>query len=175
MNREHRTNKHNQSPSPQASKRTSPVTAIIVLAAVVVVGLGFWWWRANNTGISKPATASGQAGAAAQPATTADKPDFEKLKGRWQRPDGGYVLEVRQVADDGRIDAAYLNPNPINVAKAAASFEAGKMKVYVELQDKGYPGNYYILRYDSGSDQLAGMYYHLGINQQFDVFFDRMK
>jgi hypothetical protein len=149
--------------------------AVIVLVVVVVVCVGLWWWRASKGGISRPGMAPSQTGPAAQAATTSDKPDFEKLKGKWLRPDGGYVLEIKQVAADGKIQATYLNPNSINVARAAASSENGQMKVYVELQDKGYPGNYYILRYDAGSDQLAGIYYHLGINQQFDVFFTRVK
>jgi hypothetical protein len=49
------------------------------------------------------------------------------------------------------------------------------MNVFVELRDRGYPGNYYKLTYDTGKDQLAGVYYHLGVQQQFDVFFERMK
>jgi hypothetical protein len=101
--------------------------------------------------------------------------DFEKLKGKWLRPDGGYVLEVRQVAADGKIDAAYLNPRPINISKAAASSEAGQTKVFVELRDRLYPGNYYTLTYDAAKDQLSGVYHHLGIGQQFDVVFVRMK
>jgi hypothetical protein len=46
---------------------------------------------------------------------------FEKLEGRWRRADGGYVLDIRKVRPDGAIDAAYLNPRPINVSKAQAT------------------------------------------------------
>jgi hypothetical protein len=161
---------HGKATTPvQPAKRRPMAVTMIVLAAVVAVCLGLWW--ANKA----RATASGLPASTRQAAAMAEKPDFGKLTGKWQRTDGGYILEVRGMAPDGKLDAAYFNPNPINVSKAAASYEVGLMKVYVELQDKGYPGNYYILRYDAGSDQLAGIYYHLGIGQQFDVIFVRMK
>ena len=47
--------------------------------------------------------------------------DFDKLSGRWLRPDGGYVLEIRSADASGKIDAAYLNPRPISIAKAEAT------------------------------------------------------
>ena len=34
--------------------------------------------------------------------------DFEPLIGRWQRTDGGYVLEIRRVAEDGNAAVAAL-------------------------------------------------------------------
>jgi hypothetical protein len=40
------------------------------------------------------------------------------LRGRWVRPDGGYVIEVRDAQAGGRLDAAYFNPRPINVSRA---------------------------------------------------------
>ena len=40
---------------------------------------------------------------------------FDTLNGRWLRPDGGYVLDIR-VDTTGKIDAIYLNPKPINIA-----------------------------------------------------------
>src|SRR5262245_65446785 len=45
---------------------------------------------------------------------------FGILKGRWVRLDGGYVLEMRAIDSAGMIDAAYLNPWPITVARAEA-------------------------------------------------------
>jgi hypothetical protein len=151
---------------PQASKRAAPIAVGIVLVVVAAGCLGLWWWKTNHAEASQPTTV------AAQPAAMSD---FDKLRGKWVRTDGGYVLEIKQVANDGKIDAAYLNPRPINVSKAMALSEAGKMNVFVELRDRLYPGNYYKLTYDAGNDQLAGVYYHLGIQQQFDVIFVRMK
>ena len=153
MSKKHKINRSVKTTTPpQTSKRTAPIGVGIVLLVVAVVCVGLWWWKTN-------------------PAAS----EFETLKGKWVRTDGGYVLEIKQVANDGKIDAAYLNPKPINVSKASASPEAGKMKVFVELRDRLYPGNYYKLTYDAGNDQLAGVYYHLGIGQQFDVIFARMK
>jgi hypothetical protein len=135
---------------PQKNKRIVPIAMAIVFVVAAGVGLGFWW----------------RIGA---------KSDLEKLKGKWVRTDGGYVLQVKQVAADGKMDAAYLNPRPINVSKATASSEAGQTKVFVELRDRLYPGSYYTLTYDRGKNQLAGVYHHLGIGQEFDVVFVRMK
>ncbi len=55
--------------------------------------------------------------AAASVAHGADQ-GFGKIEGRWRRPDGGYVLDIRKIRPDGAIDAAYLNPRPVNVGKA---------------------------------------------------------
>ena len=99
--------------------------------------------------------------------------DYKRLVGRWLRPDGGYILVIKDVYANGRIDANYLNPNPINVSEARLSIDSGKVNVFVELRDKGYPGSYYTLIYDPDVDHLVGVYHHLGIRQNFDVFFVR--
>ncbi len=51
------------------------------------------------------------------------KPDFGTLKGRWVRTDGGYILSVKDVDPDGKMDAAYYNPRPVNISKAQATRE----------------------------------------------------
>ena len=84
------------------------------------------------------------------------------------------MLEIRAVAADGAIDAAYLNPRPIHVARAQAATEAGKTSVLVELRDRLYPGSYYTLVYDPRNDRLAGVFHHLGLHQDFEVFFTRI-
>ena len=48
------------------------------------------------------------------------------------------------------------------------------MKYCDELRDRGYPGNYYTLIYDSQTDRLVGVYHHLGIRQEFAVEFVRL-
>ncbi len=105
--------------------------------------------------------------AQSQPGTT----DYEKLVGKWVRPDGGYVLLIKNVRFDGSIEADYLNPNPINVSEARVTTESDKINVFVELRDVGYPGSYYTLTYDKVTNRLVGVYHHLGINQNFDIFF----
>ena len=71
------------------------------------------------------------------------KSGFEALVGRWLRPDGGYIIQIRSVDGSGKMEAGYFNPRPINVSKAQASEESGKLKVFVELSDVGYPGSTY--------------------------------
>ena len=53
--------------------------------------------------------------------------DFGSLLGRWQRVDGGYVIEVRQVHADGRAEAGYYNPRSINVGQAQVSSSGEKI------------------------------------------------
>ena len=100
---------------------------------------------------------------------------FEKLEGRWRRADGGYVLDIRKVRPDGALDAAYLNPRPINVSKAQATRDGATVRVFVELRAPNYPGSTYTLTYDSKRDELYGVYYQAVEGRSFDVVFARMK
>jgi hypothetical protein len=100
---------------------------------------------------------------------------FDALNGRWLRPDGGYVLEIRAVDASGKIDAEYFNPKPINVAKAEATRAGSALKVFVELRAPNYPGSTYTLTYDPQQDQLQGIYFQALQQQNFNVFFVRMK
>ena len=101
--------------------------------------------------------------------------DYRPLIGRWQRSDGGYVIEIRRVETDGAMEAAYFNPRPINVSQANASIFKEHIKVDVELRDAGYPGSTYTLLYDPDKDALLGFYYQAVQKQNFDVIFVRMK
>jgi hypothetical protein len=103
------------------------------------------------------------------------KAAFDSLKGRWLRPDGGYVINIRGVDASGKMDAGYFNPRPINVAKAEASQEGDKIKIFIELRDVNYLGATYNLTYDFERDQLRGVYYQPALGQSFDVVFIRMK
>ena len=99
---------------------------------------------------------------------------FDALNGRWRRPDGGYVLEIRSVDSSGKLDASYLNPKPINVAKAEATRERSTLKVFVELRAPNYPGSTYTLTYDPQLDQLKGIYFQAVEQQRFNVNFIRI-
>jgi hypothetical protein len=105
----------------------------------------------------------------------ATAPGVQQLKGRWMRPDGGYVIDVKTVEDGGTMDVAYFNPRPIRVSRAEASQEGSTIKVFLELRDIHYPGSTYTLTYDSASDQLKGVYYQAALQQRFEVVFVRMK
>jgi hypothetical protein len=108
-------------------------------------------------------------------AVSKDWPGFQVLKGRWQRPDGGYVIEIKNIDRVGKMEAAYFNPRPIHVAKADAARDGQMTKVFMELRDINYPGSTYNLTYDPKSDQLKGTYFQAVLKQTFDVVFDRLK
>jgi hypothetical protein len=108
-------------------------------------------------------------------AQTKDGYGFHVLKGRWLRPDGGYIIQIRSIDGSGKMDAGYFNPRPIHVSKAEAKREGGNIKVFVELSDAGYPGSTYTLTYDPKEDVLRGAYFQAAIKQNFDVYFTRLK
>jgi hypothetical protein len=101
--------------------------------------------------------------------------DFKPLLGRWQRADGGYIIEVRYIQPDGQMEADYYNPRPINVAHARANRYRDKIKIELELRDKGYPGSAYTLVYVAEKDVLIGYYYHAPTGQNIDVLFVRTR
>jgi hypothetical protein len=111
----------------------------------------------------------------AVPAAAVVSPELAKLVGKWERPDGGYILEIKSVDASGKLEAGYYNPDPINVARAAALRDKGTNKVFVELRDANYPGCTYTLTHDPQSDQLYGQYYQAAMQQTFDVVFARVK
>jgi uncharacterized protein (DUF2147 family) len=114
---------------------------------------------------------------AEQPPAPAAKaaPALEKLKGRWLRDSGGYIIEIRSVGPAGKVDAAYFNPKSIHVGKAKASQQGGTVKLLIELRDVNYPGSTYTLSYDARNDRLVGRYYQAVAGETFDVFFMRLK
>ena len=101
--------------------------------------------------------------------------DLQKLKGRWLRPDGGYVIEIRQVDANGQLDAGYFNPKPIRVVSSVARLEGAAAKVFLELNDVNYPGCKYDLTYIPDRDWLVGTYFQAALQQTFEVVFERMK
>ena len=111
----------------------------------------------------------------AKTAVSAEKPDFKVIIGEWVRPDGGYIVRVRDVNPDGSVDAGYFNPGKINIAEANVSLWKGLVKLFIKLQDKGYPGSTYTLYYYPEKDALAGFYYQAAVGQTYEVFFFRKK
>jgi hypothetical protein len=111
----------------------------------------------------------------APPTATAGSPELAKLVGKWERPDGGYILEIKSVDSSGKADVAYYNPNPINVSRAAAWRDKGATKVVVELRDVNYPGCTYTLEHNPQSDQLFGQYFQAALQETYEVVFSRVK
>lgn len=123
-------------------------------------------------GLSGRTVQTASAGEAEKPSPV----DFHRLEGRWIRPDGGYVLELRNIRKDGSVgDAAYLNPRPIHVFRAEVSRKKGGISLFVELRDVNYPGSTYNLQYDEAGDRWIGTYFQAMEGQTFDVAFIRMR
>jgi hypothetical protein len=141
---------------------TTAVVVVLVAAAIAVITLWPLFTAPRETG---PAAARG--------GTLA--PEAQRVAGRWLRPDGGYVLEIRGVAPDGRLDAGYFNPNPINVAQARVRTVDGPVEVFVELRDVNYPGATYRLVYEPRDDTLIGLYTQPAVGQTFEVTFVRQR
>lgn len=99
--------------------------------------------------------------------------DYSVLNGDWVRPDGGYLLRVSNAREDGSVEAAYFNPNPIHVSEASVSMWKGLKQLFVKLQGKGYPGSTYTLYYFEEKDALAGFYFQAHTGQTFEVVFVR--
>jgi len=102
-------------------------------------------------------------------------PDLQKIQGKWLRTDGGYVIEIRSIDEDGTMDAGYYNPKPINVSVAKVTLENDVTKVFIELRDVNYPGSTYTLEYNPDSDAMQGLYYQAVQKQSFTVTFVRME
>lgn len=130
-----------------ACKRTDSPTAVVPAAAAPVA-------------------------AAPAPSTPAN-PSAAKVKGRWLRPDGGYILAVTSIDADGRAEAGYFNPNPIRVAWATVKSEGADLKLTVELRDTNYPGCIYKLTYLPEKDRLVGSYFQAQQQQTYEVEFVR--
>jgi hypothetical protein len=111
----------------------------------------------------------------AAPSAAAISPELAKLVGKWERPDGGYIVEIKSVDGSGKLDVAYFNPNPINVSRAAAWRDKGTSKLVIELRDVNYPGCIYTLEHNPQSDQLFGQYFQAALQETYEVVFSRVK
>jgi hypothetical protein len=134
-----------------------------------------------SVGLALAVVAGAAAAQAAAPPveskSTAPRADAElgKLQGRWVRPDGGYVIAIRSVDANGKLDAAYANPNPLPFARAEATRDGTTLRLFFELRAGGYNGSTYALTYDPASDVLRGVYYQAVAQQKFDVVFTRAR
>lgn len=99
--------------------------------------------------------------------------DKQVFMGRWIRPDGGYVLEFHEGQTEGRLNAAYYNPKPINVARAEFTLDNDIFSIFVELRDFNYPGSSYRLNYDPKTDCLIGTYFQAVDKITYNVMFIR--
>jgi hypothetical protein len=158
--------------SPVAGRRAIGMLsmAVLLLLAVGMAGCG------ERPAPSDGPVAPGVTTEAVTPApAAAAEPGAEVLQGRWMRPDGGYVLEIKSATGAGPIEAAYFNPSPIHVAQAVVTREGDHWKLFVELRDVNYPGSTYRLAYDPSVDMLKGEYYQAVARETYPIYFVRLK
>lgn len=122
-------------------------------------------WAIMITCLALIQTAAGIA--AAQPL------DFKVIAGQWARIDGSYTLHVEDVTSEGAVNVRYFNPGEIHVAQSQVGAQEGRIKLFVKLQDKGYPGCTYTLFYYPEQNVLAGAYYQAAVGQTYEVIFVR--
>jgi len=106
-------------------------------------------------------------------AASAQPLDLKVITGQWARIDGSYSLRVQDVMSNGKVNVSYFNPGRIHVAECRASTQDGRIKLFVKLQDKGYPGCTYTLFYYPEQDVLAGVYYQAAVDRTYEVIFFR--
>jgi hypothetical protein len=174
-NRKRKKTKNGGKPAQRHGKgqvsRTAVVLIVVGLAAAVVV----WTYGIRKTGPDQAALSAAGNSKEKKTITSGKPKDFNKLIGRWVRPDGGYVIDIRGISPDGRMDAAYYNPRSIRVSRAEASLKKGAKQVFIELRDTGYPGSTYTLTYHPQHDILAGIYFQAAVGRSFEVVFLRAK
>jgi hypothetical protein len=147
-----------------------------VSVAVVALAAAYATWRSAPTATSTvpSPTAHAPVAAPSPPPNASDTPvHFRPLLGEWLRPDGGYVLVVRGIRDDGEAAVTYLNPRPIRVARAEARRKGDVVSLFVEFDDVNYRGSTYSLDFNADRGQLEGLYFQATLRQQFDVAFVR--
>ncbi len=138
---------------------------LVMLICTVFIGLSSAVVYGETKAVSeKPSAESSQ---------KAEAPDFNRLVGSWVRPDGGYVIEISKIDPDGKADAAYYNPRSIHVSKANAAEIEGELGLFIKLDDQGYPGCTYALKYNPEYDAMVGIYYQAAMKQTYDVVFRR--
>jgi hypothetical protein len=158
--------KRSKQKPPAKSWRKAALLFTVAVAVALAAGYFLWGDRPSS---QAPGSGDGPSTGAAA------KVDLQRLVGDWVRPDGGYVISVRRVASDGRVEAVYLNPRPIPVSRAEASADGDKARLFIELRGAGYPGSTYELLHDPRGDFLSGVYFQAALGQRFDVVFLRKK
>jgi len=144
--------------SVRARRKALMLTITMVFVFLLMAGYASEVMSVENAGKSSPA-----------------QTDYQRLEGRWVRPDGGYILELKSIRKDGSLSAAYYNPRPIKVYRAEWSRKKGRVNLVVELRDVNYPGSIYTLQYDPETDQLKGNYFQAVEQLTFSIHFVRAR
>jgi hypothetical protein len=156
-----------QTPSPLIENREA-----IMKQQLLALASGLIWVACTIVPDAAHAQSSSIAGSdRAQPPL----PTYGDLKGRWVRPDGGYMITIKGVDAEGKLDADYANPNPLPFTRAEASRDGNRIKVFFELRAGGYNGSTYTLTLDPTNDVLKGTYFQAVARQQYEIYFARVK
>ena len=124
-----------------------------------------------GSGINKPTRRPAESDTAAE----LGPPPMDRVVGRWVRTDSPARFEIRSVAENGVLEASYLNPHSIRIETAAAKQERDYIRVYLKLNDPSDTGSTYRLNYDPTVDALRGDYYDAVARQMTNVIFTRSK
>jgi len=150
-------------------KQRFSVKWVVLIVAIIAGAAGLIGYQFRPTESDQmPLSAAGQS-------KSGQTVEFHRLIGRWLRPDGGYLIEIRNISSGGKVEAAYFNPRPINVSRAEVFRKKGGLEVFVELRDTGYPGSTYTLTYNPQQDMMTGIYFQATLGQSFEVIFVRAK
>jgi hypothetical protein len=133
----------------------------------IVAAIAWWLWPAPPA----PSPLAG-GGSSIGGGVKAAAADYSPLIGKWQRSDGEYLIEITSAAPDGKLEAKYFNPGPINVGKAMGVIDGGKLTALIELRDVNYPGSTYRLRH--AGDKMTGDYFQATQGETFQVEFVRV-
>jgi hypothetical protein len=159
---------HQKQKSTPVEKKKSPLW--IVILVIIVAGASGVIWQMNRADKSTKNTTTSSVSS-----NTPAKADQNLLVGRWTRTDseGAYVIEIKSAGAEGKLEANYFNPNPINVGHAEWQQKNGKLIVIVELRDVNYPGSTYTLNFFPSENRMTGNYYQAVQGQNFEVEFIR--
>lgn len=97
-----------------------------------------------------------------------------QIIGKWLRYDGVYTIEIKSVNKNGTLEAAYFNPNPIEVGTAKWFMKDKKLNVFIELEGP-YQKSQYKLVYSEKENTLAGTFYQAIAKETYNVYFNKVK
>ena len=151
-----------------------PVKNILITSTVMAIVIGVLLYSQSSKDMKQPLVINSSSSKnGSSEVSSTNKSEFSKVIGRWLRPDGGYVIEITDIGEDGSLDASYFNPRSINVSQAEIVSKDGTLEIFIELRDVGYPGARYSLVYSPQDDTLQGLYYQPSVGQSFEVIFIR--
>jgi hypothetical protein len=91
------------------------------------------------------------------------------------RLEGGYMITIKAVDAEGKLDASYENPRLLRFYSAVATKDGTALRLFFELRAGGYNGSTYKLTYDATNDRLMGVFDQVVAKQSFEVTFVRSK